>query len=52
VRVGDPRSAVPKSRGSRLLGHWPWALLALILAFWVLRNLPGWPHALGGAAAL
>ena len=31
---------------------WPWALLALALAFAVARNLPGWPASLGGAAAL
>lgn len=33
----------PPLPAPRLARGWLWALLALILAFWVARNLPGWP---------
>lgn len=32
----------PKTRGSA----WIWTLLAVIVAFWVARNIPGWPFEL------
>ncbi len=27
----------------RLCGIWPWVIVAAILVFWVLRNIPVWP---------
>ena len=33
----------PPLAGPRLASGWIWALLALVLVFWVARNLPGWP---------
>ena len=48
LALGRPALAIPRPGQWRRLvpgsaRGWAWALLALVLVFWVLRNLPGWP---------
>lgn len=48
LALGRPSFTIPRSGRSRLAaGSLAWTLLALVLFFWILRNLPGWPFGTG-----
>jgi hypothetical protein len=38
----------PLAWAFRLRGRWVWGVAAVVLVFWVARNIPGWPFTLLG----